>query len=262
MLLAALLPLLAQAAAPPTMDQTKLAVCLDQASKNPQTAIVTASEWIGTATGAARAYPQQCLGVADTLIERWQPAEQAFLAGRGFAAPADYVTRARLAAMAGNAALADGRNDAALADFDLAVADAGQGKETELGGEIQTDRSRALVALGKLDEAAAALEIARRDSPQNAETWLLSATLARRQGDLTSAQARIETAAGLDPKNPDIGLEAGVIAALAKRDDAARKSFQSVIDTAAGTPEAKAAQGYLDQLGPPPQPAPAAQAGR
>ena len=136
------------------------------------------------------------------------------------------------------------------------------GEEAELGGEIQTDRSRALVALGKLDEAAAALEIARRDSPQNAETWLLSATLARRQGDLTSAQARIETAAGLDPKNPDIGLEAGVIAALAKRDDAARKSFQSVIDTAAGTPEAKAAQGYLDQLGPPPQPAPAAQAGR
>ena len=104
--------------------------------------------------------------------------------------------------------------------------------------------------------------MARRDSPQNAETWLLSATLARRQGDLASAQARIQTAAGLDFKNPDIGLEAGVIAALGNRDDAARKSFQSVIDTAARTPEAEAAKGYLDQLGGPGQPGPTEPTGR
>lgn len=265
MILAALLPILAEAAAqasaPPTMDQTRLAVCMQQAGKDPQTGIVTASGWLGTATGGARAYPQQCLGFADTLLERWQPAEQAFLAGRELADPADHALRARLAAMAGNAALADGRNDAALADFDLAVADAGEAADPALGGGVQTDRSRALVALGKLDEASAALETARRDSPQNADTWLLSATLARRQGDLAAAQARIETAVGLDPKNPDIGLEAGVIAALGNRDEAARKSFQSVIDTAAGSPEADAAKDYLDQLGPAPA-APAEQPGR
>lgn len=250
MLLAPLLPLLAQVSAPPTMDQTKLAVCLDQAKKDPQTAIVTASEWIGEANGATRAYPQQCLGVADTLMQRWQPAEQAFLTGHDFADENDHALRARLAAMAGNAALADGRNDAALTDFDLAVADAGKGGEAKLGGEIQTDRSRALVALGKMDEADAALEIARRDAPQDPATWLLSATLSRRQGDLATAQSRIQTAAGLDPKNPDIGLEAGVIAALDGRYDAARKSFQSVIDTSFGSPQAKTARGYLDQLEP------------
>jgi tetratricopeptide (TPR) repeat protein len=265
MLLAALLPVLAQASAtpavPPTMDQTKLAVCIDQASKSPQTAAVTASGWMAEATGGARAYPQQCLGVADTLLQRFDAAEQAFLTGHDFADATDFVLRARLAAMAGNAALADGRNQAALIDFDMAATDAGKAADPELNGGIQTDRSRALVALGKLGEAGSALEIARRDSPQNVETWLLSATLARRQGDLTAAQGRIETAAGLDPKNPQVGLEAGVIAALGNRDDAARKSFQSVIDTAAGTPEAEAAKGYLAQLGPAPAPTPASQAG-
>jgi tetratricopeptide (TPR) repeat protein len=249
MLLAAFLPLLAEVSAPPTMDQTRLAVCMEQAGKSPQTAIVTASGWIGTATGGARAYPQQCLGFADTLLERWQPAEQAFLTGHDQADEADHALRARLAAMAGNAARADGRNEAALADFELAVADAGKSGNAKLGGDIQTDRARALAALGKLDEVAAALEIARRDSPQNADTWLLSATLARRQNDLASAQSRIETAIGLDPKNPDIGLEAGVIAALGGRDEAARKSFQSVIDVSPGSPEAETAKSYLDQLG-------------
>jgi tetratricopeptide (TPR) repeat protein len=254
MLLAALLPLLAQssaaAAVPPTMDQTKLAVCMDQASKSPQTAAVTASGWLAEANGGTRAYPQQCLGFVDTLLQRFDAAEQAFLTGHDFADPADFVLRARLAAMAGNAARADNRDQAALIDYDLAVSDAGKAADPQLNGEIQTDRSRSLVALGKLDEANAALEIARRDSPQNAETWLLSATLARRQGDLAAAQARIETAAGLDPKNPDVGLEAGVIAALGNRDDAARMSFQSVIATAAGTPQADKAKDYLAQLGP------------
>ncbi|HZF45775.1 MAG TPA: hypothetical protein VEZ26_05540, partial [Sphingomonadaceae bacterium] len=65
-------------------------------------------------------------------------------------------------------------------------------------------------------------------------------------------------AAGLDPANPAIGLEAGVIAALAGADDAARKSWQSVVETAPDSPEAQTARDYLAQLAPTPTtPAPA-----
>ena len=116
----------------------------------------------------------------------------------------------------------------------------------------------ALVAQGKTADAAAALAEARRDAPQNPDGWLLSATLARRSGDLGAAQAQIETAAGLDPKNPQVGLEAGVIAALAGRDDAARKSWQSVIDTSPGTPEADTANAYIAEVGAVPAAPPAA----
>ena len=243
---------------PLSPQKAQLEECMEQARKDPSTAIATASTWITRSSGAEQAYPQQCLGMAYTSLLRWQAAEQAFLAAHTAARADDYSYRARLAAMAGNSALADGRNDAALADLDLAIKDAAAGSDTVANGEIQIDRARALVAQGKTADAAAALAEARRDAPQNPDGWLLSATLARRSGDLGAAQAQIETAAGLDPKNPQVGLEAGVIAALAGRDDAARKSWQSVIDTSPGTPEADTANAYIAEVGGVPAAPPAA----
>jgi tetratricopeptide (TPR) repeat protein len=250
---AAFLPLLAAAAPPPTMAQTKLAVCFDQANKDPVTAIVTASGWIGEATGAERAYAQQCLGIANSMLQHWPQAEQAFLDGRDYALPDDHELRARLAAMAGNAALADGRNEAALAELDMALADAKAADDTTVSGGVQLDRSRVLVALGRMDEASAALADARAEAPQDPETWLLSATLARRMNDLKGANARIAVAAGLAPKDPAVALEAGVIAMFGGNEEAARKSWQSAIDLAPGSPEAATAKNYLDQIGPAPQ---------
>ena len=79
--------------------------------------------------------------------------------------------------------------------------------------------------------------------------WLLSATLARRQDDLAGAQGFIEQAAALDPRDPAIGLEAGIVAALGGRDDAARKSFESVVAADASGPYGALARTYLQQLG-------------
>jgi tetratricopeptide (TPR) repeat protein len=214
--------------------------------------MLTANGWILEATGAERSFPLQCLGMAYTRLLRWQAAEDAFLGARTATAAENSSQRAKLAAMAGNSALADGRYENALADLGMAAFDAANAKDTELGGEIEIDRSRALVPLGKTGEAGAALEKARRDAPQNADGWLLSATLARRDGDLSTAQSYIATAAGLDRTNPAIGLEAGVIAALSGNDDAARKSFQSVIQISPGTPEADTARNYLAELDAPP----------
>ncbi len=62
----------------------------------------------------------------------------------------------------------------------------------------------------------------------------------------------IEKAAALAPQDPEIGLEAGVIAVLGGRDEAARRSWRSVLAAAPDSDQAKVAKGYLDQLGPAP----------
>jgi len=251
MILPILSLLVAQAAvaAIPSPEQDRLLVCQREARSDPTSAIATASAWLREAQGTDRSYPQECLGFAYVSLLRWQAAEDAFIAAREARAATDLSARAKLAAMAGNAALAENRSAAALQHLDQARGDATAAGDTPLAGEIAADRAQALVGLGQLDQAAAALAEARRDAPQRLESWLLSATLARRQGKLDEAQTDIETAAALAPKDPAVGLEAGVIAALAGHDDAARQSWRSVTELAPDTPEAATARGYLAQLG-------------
>lgn len=233
----------------PPVEQDRLKLCLADARTDPATAIVTASTWLSEAAGPERSFPQQCLGTAYTSLLRWDAAESAFLAARMALLDSEPAGRARFAAMAGNAALAAERYPAALADFEMAQADAGTAGEPDLIGSIATDRARALVALDRLPDAAEALAKARESAPQNGTAWLLSATLARRQNDLATAQSQIEMAAALLPDDPAVGLEAGVIATLAGDQDAARKSWQSVVDAAPNSQEAGTALYYLAQLG-------------
>lgn len=254
MILPALALFLAQAAevatAPPrSTEQARLEGCLQQARTDPGTAITTAGLWLIEAHDAGKALPQQCLGQAYVSLLRWDAAHEAFLAARDAALASDFEVRARLGAMAGNAALAATDFANALADLDKAAADAALAGDKPLAGSIAADKARALVGLGRTDDAAATLLQARGEAPQNAEVWLLSATLSRRRNDLKDAQAQIETAAGLAPKDPAVGLEAGVIAALSGNDDAARKSWDAVVGLAPDGPEAKSARAYLAEIG-------------
>ena len=248
MLLAAIALLTAQAAAA-APGEDRLKECLEQVQAEPAKAITQATAWLAQTQGADRAGPQQCLGAAYASEQRWRPAHDAFLAARDAADPSDYARRARLGAMAGNAALTGSETASALADLAKAEADAALAGDKPLAGSIGGDKARALVALGRNAEAAKALEQARADAPQDVEVWLLSATLSRRLDDLTAAQAQIEAAANLDGNDPAIALEAGVIAELAGNEDAARKSWQSVVAVAPGSPEATSAKSYLAQIG-------------
>lgn len=231
----------------PAHDQLK--ECLDQAQNDPTAAIARASEWLAKAQGPERAEAQQCLGQANVALLRWQAAQDAFLAARNAAQPNAYPARARLGAMAGNAALAGNDPTAALGELDKALADATLADDKPLAGSIGADKARALVALGRNDEAAKTLEQARLDAPQDPAVWLLSATLSRRTGNLTAARGEIVTAASLDASDPAIGLEAGVIAELAGDETAARNSWQAVVTAAPDSPEAKSAAAYLAQTG-------------
>lgn len=223
---------------------TALDTCLATARSSPAKARALAEEWVSRTTGAQRAAGRHCLGVAAGNEGDWETATGAFLAARDEVSEPRF--RARMASLAGSAALADGDAQAALSALDAGTPDAAG--DAELTGAIALDRATALVALGREAEAAAALAEARAAVPQDPQAWLLSATLSRRTGDLAAAQAHIEQAAAIDPRDPAIGLEAGVIAALGGRDEAARKSFESVVAAAPDTPQGAAARQYLAQL--------------
>lgn len=245
---AALVATALQSATVPSAQDPRLAECLEQAGTDPTTAIANGGSWLGETSGSGSAAPQTCLGVAYTRLLRWQAASDAFIAAREATPETDLAGRSRLGAMAGNAVLAVPDPLSALPLLRDARDQAREAGQMQLAGETAVDLARAYVALDRTDEAATALSQARADAPQFALGWLLSATLARRTGDLIAAQAYIETAIGLAPDDLETGIEAGVIAALAGRMDAARASFASVVAFAPSSEQAKRARAYLEQL--------------
>jgi tetratricopeptide (TPR) repeat protein len=221
-------------------------ICLDTARSAPVEARELAEEWIARTQGLQRATGQHCLGVAASGQGDWATASEAFIAARDEADDARFG--ARMGALAGSALLAQTKTAEALAVLD--VARTRTGGDATLTGAIALDRAAALVALERYADAGDALAEARAAVPDDPLAWLLSATLARRQNDLTAAQAHIERAVALDPRDPAIGLEAGVIAALGGREEAARRSFESVVEAAPESLQAASALVYLQQLAP------------
>jgi tetratricopeptide (TPR) repeat protein len=245
------IPLFAQVASEavrPTVEDDRLRHCIERAASDPATALAEAGQWLAQSRGAGRSKPLQCLGHVQAVLLRWDAAEASFAEAAQVAAPGDPVRLAALLGQAGNAALAGNHADRALVHFEAALKQ--PAGDPAARGQLELDHSRALVALGRLADAQLALVAAQRDAPDEPLVWLLSATLARRQGDLAAAQRMIEVAASLDSKDPEIGLEAGVIAVLDGRDAAARQSWQSVRLIAPGTKAADTATAYLAQLDP------------
>lgn len=233
-----------------------LETCFDQLAEDPARAHTMAQIRRGETTGADRVLANHCLGTAASELGLWDDARAAFIAARA-ETPADEArTRARFAALAGNAALAGGDAEGALEWLALAQGDAEAADAAPLAALSAIDRARALVRLGRGEEALAALDTATTLAPERAEGWLLKATLLRRIDQLSDAQTAIERAALLTPGDPEIGLEAGVIAVLAGREDAARQSWQSVIDLAPESLTAATARDYLAQLPPAAETAP------
>lgn len=238
----------AEAETKPDPVSAWLAGCLGTLEEDPARAHAMAQIRRSETTGADRVLANHCLGTAASALGLWQDARTAFTAARDETPEAEPRARARFGALAGAAALGGGDADGAIPLLAQAESDARAAKAPLLEAIAASDRARALVALGRTEEALAALENSTALAPDRAEGWLLKATLLRRLDRLPEAQTAIESAATLAPTNPEIALEAGVIAVLAGRDERARKSWQSVLALAPDSPAAATAKDYLAQI--------------
>ncbi|MEZ5692571.1 MAG: hypothetical protein R3D99_01725 [Altererythrobacter sp.] len=208
-----------------------------------------AQQRVQLSSGRDRIGAMQCLAMAEAELGAWDDAAAHFLAARDLAGEMP-EWQARIGSQRGHALAEAGRIRDARSAFEAAIADAMLAGDAITAGQIAADQSIIEVSAGDMAAANRTLSAARERSPGEYRVWLLSATLARREGDLSTAQQFIETAATLDALDPEVGLEAGVIAALAGRYDAARASFRSVVAQPHAGAAAKTAQDYLDQLGP------------
>ena len=226
-----------------TPEPTRFEACATLAETDPARALAEAGTW-RIAGGGVLA--RQCEGLAYVTQKRWLPAATAFEAA---AREADVKGDGRSAVLwvqAGNAALAG--NDAAKATtyFDGALT---RGQLTgDALGEVHLDRARARAALGDMKGARTDLDLATKHVPADPLGWLLSATLARKMNDLPRAQADIVEAAKRSPDDASVALEAGNIAVLSGRDDAARTAWEAAIKLAPNSPSAKAATESLARL--------------
>lgn len=239
--------LMLQSAALPTLDEVKLRDCLKLVRADAKSGIVAANEWAQSPGGAKNGYfADICLASGYAADGKYAESADSFARAAKLAEKADDPAFGKLWAQAGGAALSAGRTGDALEYIETAL------RSGKLLPDERTDtlidRARAHVASERPDSALADLAEIRRTAPNLGQGWLLSATLARRMGDLAAAQGFIKTAAALYDSDPAVALEAGNIAAAAGAYDIAREQWQQTIKIAPGSPQSAAARGFLDQL--------------
>jgi tetratricopeptide (TPR) repeat protein len=248
MILATLLLLQAATAAPaPGTDaaaEARFEKCADLATgSNPVAGRDEASQWqLNGGTFLAR----QCLGLAYATEGNYAAAADAFEGAARGAEVAKDKRRANYWAQAGNAWLAAGNSVRARTALDAALA-TGTLKDQALG-EAHLDRARAKVAAGDTAGARADIDMALLHAGSDPLAWLLSATLARRTGDLPRAQKDIAAAIERASDDASVQLEAGNISASASDESGARQAWTRAATIGGDTPVGAAAKAALAQF--------------
>jgi tetratricopeptide (TPR) repeat protein len=222
--------------APPAPPKDRGAACAALARSDPARAIAEANAWRLVGGGITA---RQCLGLAYVQDERWLSAATAFEQAAREAQFGNDSRSGALWSQAGNAALAAGDAGRARGYLDSALA---TGKLSDvMRGEVELDRARADVALNDSAAARTDLNAAIQHVPDDPMVWLLSATLARRQGEVDRATADIAEAAKRAPDDPDVALEEGNVQAVAGNLAGARLAWQRAIKTGGSLPSGKSA---------------------
>jgi len=195
--------------AAPGSDEQRYKTCIETIAVDRDRAIAEAESWRAGGGGLPAG---QCLGLAFAAAERWAPAAVAFEQAAREAELRRDGRAATLWVQAGNAALAN--NDPAQARTALDRALALPVLSDAMRGEALIDRARAAVVANDLAPARADLDAALRLVAGDPMGWLLSAALARRQGDLARAGKDIAEASRLAPGNPEIEAEKARIAEM------------------------------------------------
>lgn len=199
---------------------SRLLDCLRLAESDSQTALAAGARWLLEGGGIEA---ELCVGAGHEAAQQWAEAEQAYLRAGDLAAVEDDQRRGAIQVSAGRMALARGEPALAKTRFDEVLG--ATGLPAEFRGFTLLERARAHVALGDGNGAQADLIEAQRLLPNESAAWLLSATLARRQGDLDAASDFIDRALELDQSDPAILLEAGNIAIRLNAIEVAREAW-------------------------------------
>lgn len=226
-------------------DQVELRFnkCVDLAIDNPQNGLAEANAWLVAGGGFLA---RHCLGFAYAEQQNWKGATEAFAQSARAAEVARDKRIDKFWAQAGNAALASGDPSKALEYLNAALV---QGSLQGLAkGLVHLDRARAHVALENYPAAKTEFAMVRQLAPEDPLGWLLSATLARRMGDLEQARKDILIADERAPGDPAIALEAGNIAYQSGDTANAKANWEKAVQINAESQPARAAQKYLDQL--------------
>jgi tetratricopeptide (TPR) repeat protein len=238
----------AQPALPPPPSPTDPAelryrACTDQVRSDPEAAASTANAWRAESGGVLA---RQCLGQALAALERWAPAATAFEQAAREAESTNDPRRADFWVQAGNAWVAGGEGQRALAAFDAALLT--PNLTDELRGEVHLDRGRAFVALGNAGAARTEIDRALALVPADPMAWYLSAALARRDNNLARATTDVARARLLAPDNADIALLAGTLAGLNGNMDEAYRLYREVADRAGDSEAGRQARESLATL--------------
>ncbi|MGB3737871.1 MAG: hypothetical protein WA948_00800 [Pontixanthobacter sp.] len=234
--------------APIVPDEDRMAACLARSQTGSVATVVEAAAWADGTDGQTKANALHCKGVAEIELGRFAEAAASFETAVAALSGNDAEYAARLGAMAGGAHLLGGDAARAATVLEQAKLAAEQGAPALIAGQIDLDRAKAYVAMDDTVRAQEALADARRTIPRDPQSWLLSATLARRLNDLPLAQDFITQARALVPARPELLLEAGLIAVLNGDDEQARRDWTAILDAPDPAPEAQTARFYLEQL--------------
>lgn len=242
-----MIPVLLLAASEPAkaagIEEQRFIDCAALVESDAEAAIRSAETW---RLSGGELNARLCLGLAYAQLKRWPAAQLAFELAAKEAERNRDGRSAGFWVQSGNAALAGGlflqaRNalDSALSSGLLKGADE---------GEAHLDRARASAALGDFPLARTDIDAALKLIPADPLAWLLSATLARREGNLARAAADIEEAAKRSPDDAAVALEAGNIAILNGAPEAAKRAWQAAVKNAPESPAGKAAADALKQF--------------
>jgi tetratricopeptide (TPR) repeat protein len=242
-LIFALLFAASEPAKAPGLEEQRFADCVAQVESDAEAAIRSAENW-RLSGGDLNA--RLCLGLAYAQLKRWPAAQLAFELAAQDAERKRDGRSAGFWVQAGNAALAGGQFRQARNALDSALS-SGLLKGAD-EGEAHLDRARASAALGELAPARTDIDMALKLIPADPLGWLLSATLARREGNLVRAGSDIEEAAKRAPDDAAVALEAGNIAILNGAPEAAKRAWQAAVKNGAETPAGKAAAEALKQF--------------
>ena len=234
-------PAVAQEAYDPSLDAKRYDGCIRAIEADPKKVEQFAIEWQGLGGGLPA---RHCLALAQLKQGNNLAAAQTLAKAAQAAETQKSPMAADFWSQAGNAAMLGADMKGAIAHFSSGLIAAGE-FSPQRSANLLVDRARAHTELNDLKSARADLDQALKLSDKEADAWLLSAALARREADLPRAKADIARAAALTPADADVLFEQGNIAGAGGDAAGARGFWEKVISASPASDAATLAKKAL-----------------